>query len=125
MALGVTFLLCTTSDISTWLPHQLGHLNYNPLEVGEFEFYRGTKYEVAALTGAGKPLDPATIVAANMPGPGYAVLPQGNMMVHRANECATRAMRIQNTLAMVDYPATARISASSGPRLNSLLQTHA
>ena len=94
------------------LPHQLGHLNYNPLDVGEnvdkwhvdtlridfvmfvtdpklvdggeFEFYRGTKHEVAELAAAGKPLDPAKIVAPDMPGPGYAVLQQGNMVVHRA-----------------------------------------
>ncbi len=94
------------------IPHQLGHLNYNPLEVGEnvdkwhvdtlridyvmfvtdpksvqggeFQYYKGTKDEVAALTKAGKPLDPDKIVSPAMPGPGYAVLQQGNMVVHRA-----------------------------------------
>ena len=94
------------------LPHQLGHLNYNPKEVGEnvdkwhvdtlridfvlfvtdpksveggeFEYYLDTKDAVADLTKAGQPLDPAKIVAPDMPGPGYAVLQQGNMVVHRA-----------------------------------------
>ena len=72
------------------IPHQLGHLNYNPLEVGknvdkwhvdtlridfvmfvtdpnlvtggEFEFYKGTNGEVAALKKAGKELDPACLL---------------------------------------------------------------
>ncbi len=104
--------ICGIPVLPHTLPHQLGHLNYNPLEVGEnvdkwhvdtlridfvmfvtdpklvdggeFEYYLGTKDEVAALTKAGKPLDPAKIVAPNMSGPGYAVLQQGNMVVHRA-----------------------------------------
>ena len=104
------------------IPHQLGHLNYNPLEVGEnvdkwhvdtlridfvmfvtdpksveggeFEYYRGTKHEVAELTRSGKPLDPAKIVAPDMPGPGYAVLQQGNMVVHRAKGLRAKGERI-------------------------------
>jgi len=94
------------------LPHQLGHLNYNPLDVGEnvdkwhvdtlridfvmfvtdpksvqggeFQYYLGTKDEVAALRKAEQPLDPGKILSPAMPGPGYAVLQQGNMVVHRA-----------------------------------------
>ncbi|EET49499.1 hypothetical protein [Thalassobium sp. R2A62] len=94
------------------IPHQMGHLNYNPLEIGEnvdkwhvdtlrfdfvmfvtnpttveggqFQYYKGTKDEVAELAKAGKPLDPAKMVSPNMPGPGYAVMQQGNMVVHRA-----------------------------------------
>lgn len=104
------------------IPHQLGHLNYNPLTVGEnvdkwhvdtlridyvmfvtdpkavqggeFEYYRGTKHEVAALAKAGKPLDPDRIVAPEMPGPGYAVLQQGNMVVHRAKGLTAPGERI-------------------------------
>ncbi len=104
------------------LPHQQGHLNYNPLEVGknvdkwhvdtlridfvmfvtdprsveggEFEYYRGTKHEVEALVKAGKPLDPAKIVAPDMPGPGHAVLQQGNMVVHRAKGLRAPGRRI-------------------------------
>ncbi|MCE2517753.1 MAG: hypothetical protein J4F41_07970, partial [Alphaproteobacteria bacterium] len=94
------------------IAHQLGHLNYAPKEVGDnvdkwhvdtlrydfvmfvtdpkanqggaFQYYRGTKHEVTALTKAGQPLDPAKIVSPDMPGPGYAIMQQGNMVVHQA-----------------------------------------
>ena len=104
------------------LPHQLGHMNYNPFKVGEnvdkwhvdtlridyvmfvtdptkveggaFQYYLGTKDEVAALRKAGQPLDPAKIVSPEMPGPGYAVLQQGNMVVHRAQGLTAPGERI-------------------------------
>ena len=104
------------------LPHQLGHLNYAPKEVGEnvdkwhvdtlridfvlfvtdpvtldggeFEYYLGTKHEVAALKREGRPLDPARIVAPAMPGPGHAILQQGNMVVHRAKGLRSPGERI-------------------------------
>ena len=104
------------------LPHQLGHLNYNPLKVGEnvdkwhvdtlridfvmfvtdpnsvvggeFEYYKGTKEEVAELTKAGKPLTSEKVMAAELPGPGYAVLQQGNMVVHRAKGLREQGERI-------------------------------
>lgn len=94
------------------MPHQLGHLNYNPLTVGEnvdkwhadtlridfvmfvtdpnavqggeFQYFNGTKDEVAALKAAGQPLPADKIVSPKLPGAGYAVLQQGNMVVHRA-----------------------------------------
>ena len=61
---------------------------------GEFEFYKGTNGEVAALKKAGKELDPAKIVAPELPGPGYAVLQQGNMVVHRAKGLSAPGERI-------------------------------
>ena len=104
------------------LPHQLGHLNYNPevvgenvdkwhvdtlridfvlfvtdpksVEGGEFEYYLDTKENVAALAKAGQPMDPAKIKAPEMPGPGYAVLQQGNMVVHRAKGLRAPGERI-------------------------------
>ncbi len=104
------------------LPHQLGHLNYAPFDVtenvdkwhvdtlrfdfvmfvtdpntvegGEFQYYLGTKEEVAALRKAGQPLDPDKIVSPAMPGPGYAVLQQGNMVVHRAKGLSAPGERI-------------------------------
>lgn len=104
------------------IPHQMGHLNYSPLKVGEnvdkwhtdtlridyvmfvtdtktvdggeFEYYRGTKQEFAALKKAGDGLDPAKIMAPAMPGPGYAVVQQGNMVVHRAKGLRKQAERI-------------------------------
>jgi len=114
--------ICGTDLLPHTIPHQLGHLNYNPKEVGEnvdkwhfdtlridfvmfvtnpnlveggeFEYYLGTKGEVAQLKKAGKPLDPAKIKAPALPGPGYAVLQQGNMVVHRAKGLTQEGERI-------------------------------
>lgn len=114
--------ICGTPLLPHTLPHQLGHLNYNPLEVGEnvdkwhvdtlridfvmfvtdpksveggeFQYYKGTKAEVAALKADGKPLDPEKIVSPAMPGPGYAVVQQGNMVVHRAKGLTAPGERI-------------------------------
>ena len=94
------------------IPHQLGHLNYNPLDIGrsvdkwhvdtlrvdyvmfvtdpnaveggEFQYFRGTKHEMAALHEAGETPPEDRVVSPRLPGPGYAVLQQGNMVVHRA-----------------------------------------
>ncbi len=104
------------------LPHQLGHLNYNPkvvgenvdkwhvdtlrfdyvmfvtdpksVEGGEFQYYLGTKEEASDRAKRGKPLDPDRIVSPDMPGPGYAVLQQGNMVVHRAKGLSAPGNRI-------------------------------
>ncbi len=104
------------------LPHQLGHLNYNPRKVGEnvdkwhvdtlrfdyvmfvtdpksveggeFQYYLGTKEEAAERARRGEPLDPDRIVSPDMPGPGYAVLQQGNMIVHRAKGLSAPGERI-------------------------------
>lgn len=104
------------------IPHQLGHLNYNPLEIGrsvdkwhvdtlridyvmfitdpnavqggEFEYFLGTKDEMAALhrSGDGPPAD--RVVAPRLPGPGYAILQQGNMVVHRAKGITAPGERV-------------------------------
>ncbi len=117
--------LCVSQDVAEFMseiaglelmphtiPHQLGHLNYAPKEVGEdvdkwhvdtlrfdyvmfvtdptkneggaFQYFKGTKAEIAALKAAGKPVPADKIVAPAMPGAGYAVLQQGNMVVHQA-----------------------------------------
>lgn len=104
------------------MPHQLGHLNYQPHRIGEhvdkwhvdtlridyvlfvtdpteidggaFEFFRGTRDEVAALTAAETPLPEDRIVAPAMPGPGHAVLMQGNMVVHRGRGLQRPGRRI-------------------------------
>jgi len=114
--------ICGTELLPHTIPHQLGHMNYNPKEVGEnvdkwhvdtlridfvmfvtdpnsveggeFEYYLGTKHEVEDLKKAGKPLDPAKIMAPELPGPGYAVLQQGNMVVHRAKGLTKAGERI-------------------------------
>jgi hypothetical protein len=127
--------VCLSPDVAQWvseicgaplaphsIPHQLGHLNYNPLKVGEnvdkwhvdtlridyvmfvtdpnaveggeFEYFLGTKHEAKSLHRAGQTLPPERVVAPRLPGPGYAVLQQGNMVVHRAKGLRRAAERI-------------------------------
>ncbi len=114
--------LCGAPLAPHTLPHQLGHLNYAPkrlgenvdkwhvdtlridyvlfvtdpnaLPGGEFEYFRGTRHELQALREAGLPFPPERIVAPPLPGAGYAVLQQGNMVVHRARGLRERGERI-------------------------------
>ena len=127
--------LCLSPDVTAFMshiaklplaphsiPHQLGHLNYNPLQVGKnvdkwhvdtlrydyvmfvtdpqsvkggaFQYYRGTKDEVARLKADGKPLPQDKVISPYMPGPGYAVLQQGNMVVHQAKGLEEEGRRI-------------------------------
>ncbi len=116
------------------MPHQLGHLNYNPLEVGrnvdkwhvdtlrvdfvlfvtdpnalaggEFEYFNGTMDEVRALREAGQDLPAEKIMQAKVPGAGYGVLQQGNMVVHRAKGLREAGERI--TLVNGYVPADMR-----------------
>jgi len=94
------------------LGHQLAHLNYAPLvstgnvdkwhydtlqvdtvmfvtdpnkvDGGEFQYFLGTRDEMAALKARGEFVPAEKIVAPRMPGPGHAVLMQGNYVVHQA-----------------------------------------
>ena len=114
--------LCGTPVFPHTMPHQLGHLNYNPMEVGEnvdkwhadtlridfvmfvtdpaavdggeFQYFHGTKHEVADLKAAGQPLPAEKVISPHVPGPGYAVLQQGNMVVHRAKGLSAPGERI-------------------------------
>jgi len=127
--------LCLSPDVTQWIseicripvmphsiPHQLGHLNYNPLKVGEnvdkwhvdtlridyvmfvtdpnvveggeFEYFLGTRHEAKSFHRAGQTLPPERVIAPRLPGPGYAVLQQGNMVVHRAKGLRRAAERI-------------------------------
>jgi hypothetical protein len=92
--------------------HQLAHLNYAPkavgenvdkwhydtlqvdtvmfvtdpatVEGGEFQYFRGTRDEMTAIKDRGEQIPEDRIISPEMPGPGYAVLMQGNYVVHRA-----------------------------------------
>lgn len=114
--------LCDAPMLPHTIPHQLGHLNFNPLKVGEnvdkwhtdtlrvdfvmfvtdpnsveggeFEYFNGTKHEMAALKAKGQAIPQDRIVAADLPGPGYAVLQQGNLVVHRAKGLRAPGERI-------------------------------
>ena len=102
--------------------HQLSHLNYQPLTVGEsvdkwhydtlqvdyvmfvtdpnkvdggeFQYFAGTRDEMAALHKAGQPIPADRVISPAMPGPGYAVLMQGNYVVHQAKGIRSEGERI-------------------------------
>ena len=104
------------------MPHQLGHLNYQPLKVGEnidkwhydtlqvdyvmfvtdpndveggeFQYFKGTREEMAALKTSGQPFPKDRIIAPDLPGAGYAVLIQGNYVVHQAKALLAPGERI-------------------------------
>ena len=110
------------------LPHQLGHLNYTPktpgenvdkwhvdtlrfdyvlfvtdpqsVAGGEFQYFKGTKDEMAALYADGQSFPEDRIVSPAMPGPGYAVMQQGNLVVHRAKGLDHAAMQKQSYTGM-------------------------
>jgi len=115
MSVDVTDFLSEICDLPLLphtIPHQLGHLNYNPktlgqnidkwhvdtlridyvlfvtdpnlVKGGEFQYFQGTKHEMADLVVAGQSLPAERIITPYLPGAGYAVLQQGNMVVHRA-----------------------------------------
>jgi hypothetical protein len=93
------------------IPLHLGHCNYAPDDLdraidkwhsdtlgldyvlmvsdpreqvgGEFQYFLGTKAEVAEITRNGQPMPEHRIVSPNFPGPGYMVVMQGGMIVHR------------------------------------------
>ena len=101
-----------TALIPQPMPHQSAHLNYQPLtpgenvdkwhydtlqvdtvmfvtdpntmEGGEFQYFQGTREEMTAIHAAGQKLPAERVIAPAMPGAGYAVLMQGNYVVHQA-----------------------------------------
>ena len=94
------------------MPHQLAHLNFAPLvpgenvdkwhwdtlqvdyvmfvtnpnavEGGEFQYYDGTRDEMSRLRARRDSVPVDKIIAPAMPGAGYAVLMQGDHVVHQA-----------------------------------------
>ena len=105
--------LCLSPDINEFLsdivdlklmphtiPHQLGHLNFNPRNIGknvdkwhvdtlrfdyvmfvtdpaknqggQFQYFKGTKEEMAAFKKAGQEVHTERVISPVMPGPGYA-----------------------------------------------------
>jgi hypothetical protein len=114
--------ICDTPVMPHSIPHQLGHLNYNPVKLGEnvdkwhvdtlridyvlfvtdpnaveggeFQYFHGTRHEAKALHRAGQKLPADRTITPRLPGAGYAVLQQGNMVVHRATGLRRAAERI-------------------------------
>jgi len=101
---------------------QLGHLNFAPAEIGsavdkwhhdtlaldyvmmvadpqvldggDFEYFVGTKAEVAALADRGERPPTDRCVSVEWPGPGFAVALHGNMVVHRGGPLHQSGERI-------------------------------
>lgn len=102
--------------------HQLSHLNYQPLTVGEavdkwhydtlqadfvmfvtdpntveggeFQYFKGTRDEMAAIHKAGETIPQDRVISPSMPGAGYAVMMQGNYVVHQARGITSEGERI-------------------------------
>jgi len=56
----------------------------NQMKGGRFEWYYGPAEEGKAFIEAGEPLPAEKIMAADFPGPGWAVFQQGHRILHRA-----------------------------------------
>ncbi len=104
------------------MPLHLGHMNFSPdkledavdkwhhdtlpldivmmvtdpatLDGGEFEYFLGTKAEMAELAKHGRQPPRERVVQASFDGPGYAIALHGNMVVHRGAPLHTPAERI-------------------------------
>jgi hypothetical protein len=69
---------------------------------GRFQYFLGTTHEADALQAAGTPIPNDRVVSVEFPGPGHAVIQQGNMLVHRAAPLERRGER---TTFLVSYLA--------------------
>lgn len=104
------------------MPAQLGHINYAPHDLsravdrwhhdtlgfdyvlmvndpatfkgGRFQYFMGTKQEAAELAAAGLEPPANRVVSPIFPGAGYALVQQGNMVVHRGGKLMEPAERI-------------------------------
>jgi hypothetical protein len=104
------------------IPMHLGHMNFAPpdlsqavdkwhhdtlgfdyvmmvsdpsqLDGGEFQYFTGTRQEADALAAEGRTPPQSRVVSPRFPGPGWAVLQQGNMVVHRGARLNRPAERI-------------------------------
>lgn len=98
-----------TSAVDTWHVDSIGFdyvlLLSDPrtFEGGQFQFFRGTTTEAAALLATdidkltdptGRDLPPDRVVTPAFPAAGYAIFQQGNRVIHRATRLTRRAERI-------------------------------
>ena len=51
---------------------------------GQFQYFYGTKDEIAEIKNNNKEIPPNKIISPEIPGPGFAVFQQGMHVVHRA-----------------------------------------
>ena len=104
--------ICGVALLPHTIPHQLGHINYAPKTAGKnvdkwhvdtlrydyvmfvtdpkknkggaFQYFCGRKQELAELKKRGEAPPANKVVSPAMPGAGYAVFQQGNMVAHQA-----------------------------------------
>ena len=127
--------LCLSSEVTEMMAHvygtavaphtmplHLGHLNYEPANVGDavdkwhhdtlpldyvmmvsdpatlpggrFEVFLGTKDDAATIAAAGKRPPADRVLVPDFPGPGWAIALHGNMVVHRGGPLDSAAERI-------------------------------
>jgi hypothetical protein len=86
-------------------------------EGGDFEYFKGTKYEVAEMLnlevhevryGISRNLPQNQVIKARFPGAGYGIFQQGNMIVHRAAKLLSPADRITIVPGLVSQSFTAQ-----------------
>ncbi|MBX2879455.1 MAG: hypothetical protein KTR32_05945 [Granulosicoccus sp.] len=113
------------------MPLHLGHMNFSPddlsravdkwhhdtlpldfvmmvtdpatLDGGQFEYFMGTKDEMAALAAEGKTPPEDRVVAPSFPGAGSAIALHGDMIVHRGaplNKAAERISMVNGYVAL-------------------------
>ena len=114
--------ICGIDLLPHTMPQQLGHTNFNPLEVGkhvdkwhvdtlrfdfvmfvtnpndvaggEFQYFKGTKHEMTELHSTATPIPADKIVTPEFPNAGYAIMQQGNFIVHQAKSLQAVGERI-------------------------------
>jgi hypothetical protein len=133
------------------MPHQLGHINFQPLTIGEnvdkwhydtllvdtvmfvtdpntmqggeFQYFLGSRDEMAVLRYNQRTIPTERIIAPDMPGAGYAVLMQGNYVVHQAKAVQDASERITlvngysyGDLSTPDYSAIGQLMHADAPK---------
>jgi hypothetical protein len=110
------------NNVDKWLYDTLGVdyvmfvIDPNKVQGGEFEYFLGTRDEFADLSKSGEPVPLKRTVAPDLPGAGYAILMQGNYVVHRAKALLEKGDRITlvngytyGDLSAPDYTALGQI----------------
>ena len=135
--------ICGTRLAAHSLPSQQLYINYSPEDIskavdawhydgigfdyvimlsdpaklrgGFFEYFKGTKFEIAekfgidvakVRFGVTEDLEPERVIQVRFPGPGYAIFQQGNMVVHRATRLEAPGDRITMVPGLVALDTT-------------------
>ena len=135
-----------TADVDIWHADSIGFdyvlLASDPasFEGGSFEFFHGTRAEAAALLGlpegglnrgGSEGIPDERIHSINFPGPGYALLQQGHLVVHRARRLTRPGQRVSLVPGLIpldgaaeDPTDLARIATYGEPGLAAEIARH-